>query len=107
MNPRVVKVKAGQDHLLKLTFEGGEERLFNVKPLLNKGIFKALKDPKAFNSVKVSYGTVEWKGGQDLCPDTLYEDSVPVSGRSVVAVRESRGVYKAVSKVKKPTKDKR
>jgi len=32
-----------------------------------------------FNSVKVFLGSVQWRGGQDLCPDTLYMDSTPVS----------------------------
>jgi hypothetical protein len=46
-----------------------------MKPYLDKGIFKELKDISLFNSVKPSLGSIQWKNGQDLCPDTLYLDS--------------------------------
>lgn len=29
--------------------------------------------------MKVFLGNVQWRGGQGLCPDTLYMDSTPVS----------------------------
>jgi hypothetical protein len=50
-----------------------------VKPYLEKGVFKELRALKNFNSVKVFLGSIQWRGGQDLCPDTLYMDSGPVS----------------------------
>ena len=78
MNPRVEAVRANADYTLVLLFTNGEVRLFDVKPYLDKGIFKALKDVGLFNSVRSSLGSIAWQGGQDLCPDTLYLDSVPV-----------------------------
>ena len=33
-------------------------------------------DVSLFNSVKPFLGSIQWKNGQDFCPDTLYEDSV-------------------------------
>ena len=79
MNPRVIAVKPNEDYTLLLTFTNKETRLFNVKPYLDKGIFKQLKDLKNFNSVKPFLGSIQWNKGQDLCPDTLYEESIPVN----------------------------
>jgi hypothetical protein len=75
MNPRVVTVKPNPNFTITLTFANGEVRLFDVKPYLEKGFFRELKDPKIFNTVKPMLGSVQWQGGQDFCPDTLYMDS--------------------------------
>ncbi len=81
MNPRVKAVKPNSDYTITLLFTNDEIRRFDVKPYLDKGFFRELKDPHLFNSVKPFLGSVQWKNGQDFCPDTLYEDSVPVNGR--------------------------
>ena len=78
MNPRVCGVRAGENFTLVVAFENGEERVFDVKPYLSTGVFRALRGPQAFATVRVFMGSVVWAGGQDLCPDTLYEESVPV-----------------------------
>jgi hypothetical protein len=56
-------------------FDNGEEGIFDVKPYLGKGVFKELKNLQFFNSVKPFMGTIQWKNGQDFCPDTLYIES--------------------------------
>jgi len=76
MSPRVKNVKPNPDYELILTFTTGEVRTFDVKPYLNIGIFKELKDLSLFNSVKPFLGSIQWKNGQDFCPDTLYLESV-------------------------------
>ncbi|MCI0697642.1 DUF2442 domain-containing protein [candidate division KSB1 bacterium] len=76
MNPRVKDVKPNPDHTLTLTFANGEVKLFDVKPYLDIGIFKELKDRGLFNSVRPFLGSIQWRNGQDLCPDTLYLESV-------------------------------
>jgi hypothetical protein len=78
MNPRVKEVKPNFDYTLTLTFANGEVKSFDVKPYLNIGIFRELKDPSLFNSVKPFLGSIQWKNGQDLCPDTLYLESEPI-----------------------------
>jgi hypothetical protein len=79
MNPRVKAVKPNLDYTITLLFTNDEVRSFDVKPYLDKGIFRDLKDLRVFNSVKPFLGSVQWQNGQDFCPDTLYLDSVPVS----------------------------
>jgi len=75
MNPRVVEVSPNADYTINLTFNNGERRIFDVKPYLDKGIFQELKELKIFNSVRPALGSVQWQGGQDFCPDTLYLES--------------------------------
>ena len=75
MNPRVKHVIANSDYTLTLTFDNNEVKIFDMKPYLNKGIFKELKDISLFKSVRPFLGSIQWKNGQDLCPDTLYLDS--------------------------------
>ena len=43
MNPRVINVTPTNNYELILEFENGEIKKFDIKPYLNKGIFKRLK----------------------------------------------------------------
>jgi len=78
MNPRVTNVKPQENYILLLTFTNGEVKEFDVKPYLEKGIFRDLKDVSVFNSVKPFLGTIQWSNEADLCPDTLYLDSITI-----------------------------
>lgn len=75
MNPRVVNVKPERNFTLRITFNNGEVKCFDVKPYLGIGIFKELQDLSLFNSVKPFLGSIQWANGLDLCPDTLYLES--------------------------------
>ena len=75
MSPRLKSVAPLPDYRLLLTFDNEERRLFDVKPYLNKGVFSALADPSLFRSVRVSFDTVEWANGADLCLEVLYAAS--------------------------------
>ena len=79
MNPRVKDVKPNADYTLTLVFDNGEQKVFDVKPYLEIGVFQELKDLKLFYSVRPFLGSIEWSHGQDLCPDMLYLDGAPVS----------------------------
>ena len=71
-------VKALDEYRLLLTFENEEKRIFDMKPFLEKGIFKELQDKNMFNTVKVSFDTIEWANEANMDPEMLYEDSIPV-----------------------------
>jgi hypothetical protein len=79
MNPRVASVKPNPDYTLTLVFSNGEVRVFDVKPYLEFGIFRELKDKSLFNAVKPFLGSIQWQNGQDFCPDTLYMESIPIT----------------------------
>jgi hypothetical protein len=78
MNPRVRVVIATDDHRLWLTFTSGEVGIYDCTPLLNFGVFKEFVDIGYFKRVRAENGTVVWPHEQDICPDTLYEDSTKV-----------------------------
>ncbi len=88
MNPRVASVKANPDYTLNLVFSNGEVRVFDVKPYLELGIFRELKDRSLFNSVKPFLGSIQWQNGQDFCPDTLYLESVPIAETEGCGIRQ-------------------
>ena len=72
MNPYVKKVKPLENYCLMLWFENGEQKIFDLKPYLNKGVFNQLKNTALFDSVRVVAGSVEWENEIDLSYDTLY-----------------------------------
>jgi hypothetical protein len=74
----VKSVKAINNYNLILIFDNGEKRQLDMKPYLNKGIFQELKDISKFNSVRVSFDTIEWENEADLDPEVLYKNSVTV-----------------------------
>ena len=76
MNPRVASVSATDDHKLELTFTNGEVGIFDCSDLLDFGVFKELQDISYFKQARIEGGTVVWPHEQDICPDTLYEDSI-------------------------------
>ncbi|MDK2800374.1 MAG: hypothetical protein PWQ70_1993 [Clostridiales bacterium] len=80
----IIDVKPLKDYKLLLTFENGEKRIFDMKPYLNKGIFKELKDEKLFRSVRVIFDSIEWSNQADIDPEVLYEDSVAYETKGTV-----------------------
>jgi len=72
---KIIKVKVLDDYKLELTFDNNVVKRKDMKPHLNSGVFKKLKNQEVFNSVKISYGTISWNGDIDMCADYLYETS--------------------------------
>lgn len=78
LQPRLINVEP-MDHLkLRLTYEAGEVRLFDVSPYVNGSWFGELKEDAYFRTVRIlPDGTgIEWSNGQDIAPHELYECSV-------------------------------
>ena len=93
MNKDVVAVEPLAERLLRLTFEGGEQRDVDIAEVVAfDGVFESLRDPAYFRQVCVNpdVGTIVWPNGADLCPDVLYERGQPVhSSESVAAGRRA------------------
>lgn len=68
----VKTVEPLSDYRLKLKFDNGEEKIFDMKPYLEHGIFQELKDEKLFRTVHISFDTIKWNNGADICPEALY-----------------------------------
>lgn len=71
----VIDVEPLSDYRLRLTFENGEKRIFDVTPYLDKGIFQELKNEEKFRTVRVRFDSIEWCNQADLDPEFLFEKS--------------------------------
>ena len=79
IRPKAVSVIPQSGYCLLVTFSNGEKRVFDVKPYLDFKPFNELRNPAVFSTVKAAGLSVEWIHGQDICPDELYYNSVPIS----------------------------
>lgn len=75
--PKITNVKPLKDFKLHLTFETGEERIFDMKPHRN-GVFARLEDLEYFKRVRIVDGCLEWPHEQDLHYGMLYKNSRPL-----------------------------
>ena len=72
----VTAVEPKDNYILFVTFITGEQKLYDCKPLLDKGVFKQLREPKIFNLAHVDAETVVWNDELDIAPEELYDAGV-------------------------------
>lgn len=76
------RIQTLDDYTIIVQFENGEERVKDIKNLLDKAAFKPIVDIKVFKSAIVVDGAITQilSDGQeiDLCPDKTYETSKPI-----------------------------
>ncbi len=73
MYPSVKQVKPGKNYILSIVFDNGETGILDMKPFLDFGVFRSLKDHEIFQQVKVSLDTIEWPSSIDLDPEFVYQ----------------------------------
>lgn len=78
MRPKAISVTPLDNYKLKLVFDNGETKIYDVKPLIKGEWFGELLDKNVFNTVHIAGLSVEWINGQDICPDDLYYSSISV-----------------------------
>ena len=80
LQPRLLKVEPVKPMKLRLFYESGEVKLFDVAPYATGTWYGQLKDEANFNAVQLLPGGIgiEWPEGQDIAPHELYENSVEV-----------------------------
>ena len=69
----VKEVTANEDYTLTVVFDNDDTGVLDIKPMLDFGVFRQLKDYEAFKRVHVSFDTIEWDCGVDLDPEFVYE----------------------------------
>ena len=91
---RITGVVPNDNYTLTLTFDNGEKRLYSAAPLLQAGtVFAPFRELENFRRVYLDESncvswdidpmvdsSVVWSNKVDLCPDSCYVDSVPLSG---------------------------
>ena len=68
----ISEVSTNDDYIIIVRFENGEEKIFDIKPYLEKGVFKELKNMQYFHQIQSKGYYIEWPHGQDISADTLY-----------------------------------
>jgi hypothetical protein len=81
MNWNVKIVKPLPDYRLYVEMEDGHNGIFDVKPYLDHGVFRELQDVHYFNQVGIQYGAVTWPHEQDVAPETLLAEMIPVESK--------------------------
>jgi hypothetical protein len=79
----ITAVSPLDNYMLHLTFENGEQRWFDMKPYLDCGVFRMLKQPEIFKTVRVYRDTIAWSNEIDLDPEILYPNSSTVGSDRV------------------------
>jgi hypothetical protein len=72
----ITDVEVLHDHVVRLRFADGVEKLIDLDPYLHGPVFSEIRrDWSVFASVRVDRGagTIVWPNGADLAPDVLYE----------------------------------
>lgn len=79
LQPRLKKVEAAAPLMLRLFYETGEVKIFDVTPYATGPWFGELKDEAYFRTVQMLPGGtgIEWSNGQDIAPHELYDRGVP------------------------------
>lgn len=72
-------VKPKSDYRLYVEIKDGRKGIFDMKPYLNKGVFKELKNINYFNQVGILFGAITWPNEQDIAPETLLSEMEPVA----------------------------
>ncbi len=74
--PKVIKAVPLENYFVRVEYETGEIKRFDVKPYIKGSWFGKLNDKKNFQTVHPCGSTIEWNDGQDIAPHELYELSV-------------------------------
>lgn len=78
LQPRLVSVEPVFPLKLRLAYETGEVRMFDVAPYATGPWYGQLRDAHYFQAVRLlpDRTGIEWRDGQDIAPHELYENSV-------------------------------
>jgi hypothetical protein len=80
MLPKITDIEIVEKYKIKLNYETGEVKLFDVLPYINGTWYKELENEQYFTTIRItSNGNgISWEHGQDIAPHELYEMGVPV-----------------------------
>jgi len=71
-------VKALPDYEIYVEIENGKKGVLDLKPYLDHGVFRELKNVHYFNQVGILLGAVTWPNEQDIAPETLLAEMTPI-----------------------------
>lgn len=71
-------VKPLSDYRIYVEIEDGRKGIFDLKPYLDRGVLRELRDARYFRQVGILFGAVTWPNNQDIAPETLLAEMAPV-----------------------------
>lgn len=78
--PDILGIKALDNYLIYLKFKTNEEKIYDMKKLINENKFyNKLKNKNYFRNVKIRGDSIEWENGEDIAPENLYFNSVNIN----------------------------
>ena len=72
---QITTVSTAENHRLRVTFDTGEDGVFDMTPLLEYPCYRRLKDQDYFALARTERGTVVWPNDEDVAPELLWEQS--------------------------------
>lgn len=78
MNLDVKTVEPLPEYRIRVELVDGRAGIFDLKPYLDHGVFRELRDVAYFNQVGVVLGAVTWPHDQDIAPETLLAEMIPL-----------------------------
>jgi hypothetical protein len=78
----VKTVKPLPNSRIYVEIEDGRKGIFDLNPYLDHGVFRELRDVHYFNGVGILFGSVTWPNNQDIAPETLLTEMLPVESTS-------------------------
>lgn len=91
----VKTVKPLPDYRIYVETEDGRKGIFDLKPYLDHGVFRELRDVHYFNQVGILFGAVTWPHEQDIAPETLLAELVPLDPNFAPNIAFERDAPKA------------
>ena len=78
--PDIIEVKTLDNYNVYLKFKNGEEKIYDMTEHIEKiKFYNKLKNKKYFKNVVARGDTIEWENGEDVAPENLYYNSIPIS----------------------------
>ena len=66
------------DYRILVEMTDGRMGIFDLKPYLDRGALRELRDVHYFNQVGILFGAITWPHEQDIAPETLIAEMLPV-----------------------------
>ncbi len=71
MYSKVISVAPLENYILLIELSDNSKGTFDMKPYLDFGSYKALKDNEYFKKVRVQAGDITWPDEQDIAPERI------------------------------------
>ena len=84
MNRKATSVEILPGYQLRVGRNDGSTIVLDLGPYLDKGVFRALRDPEILSQVKLDpLGGAEWPCGASLPPELLAAERSPAGGKAL------------------------